>query len=210
MMRSSPRRCASQRQLASREDSITRVPLVERIAAGTIWWRIHLRADPPVFFGPGPGRSPQHRFDAPNGGYHVAYPATTREGSFAEVFMRDPDAEYVSMRQVRSRRVTQLRVGRPVSLVVLHGPGLARAGVTAAVTTGDDYPRSRGVAHDLWARPEHFDGSIYRARHDDGELSVALFDRAADAVEVVGAADLDDDRQWLALLSLRYGVDFAP
>jgi hypothetical protein len=51
---------------------------------------------------------------------------------------------------------------------------------------------------------------IYRARHDDGEWSVALFDRAADAVEVIGPADLDDDRQWLALLSLRYGVDFAP
>jgi hypothetical protein len=78
------------------------------------------------------------------------------------------------------------------------------------VTTGDDYPRSRGVAQGLWGRPEHFDGLIYRARHDDGELSVALFDRAADAVEVVGSADLDDDRQWLALLSLRFGVDFAP
>src|ERR1700735_1890022 len=98
MMRSWPRRCALQRQLASRGDSITRVPLVERIAAGTIWWRIHSRAGPPGVFGPGPGRSPRHLFDAPSGGYHVAYLATTREGSFAEVFMRDPDAEYVAMR----------------------------------------------------------------------------------------------------------------
>jgi len=114
------------------------------------------------------------------------------------------------MRQLRSRRLTRVRVRRPVALVVLHGPGLARAGVTAVATTGDDYPRSREAADGIWARPDCFDGLIYRSRHDDGELSVALFDRASDAVEVVGSADLDDDRQWLASVAQRYGVDFAP
>lgn len=210
MRRSWTRHCASPRQRASRGANITRAPLVQRIAAGTIWWRIHWQEHPPVLFGLGPGGSPRHRFDAPGGEYRIAYLATTREGSFAGVFLRDPDVEYIAMRQVRSRRVTQLRVRRPVTVVVLHGPGLMRAGLTAAVTTGDDYPRSREAAHGFWVRPERFDGLIYRARHDDGELSVALFDRASDAVEVVASADLDDDHRWLASMAQRYGIDFAP
>jgi len=61
-----------------------------------------------------------------------------------------------------------------------------------------------------WARPEHPDGVTYRARHDDGEMSVALFDRAADAIEVVESVPLDDDPPWLASLAIRYGVEFIP
>lgn len=210
MRRSWTRHCASLRQRASRGANITRAPLVERIAAGTIWWRIHWQEHPPVLFGPGPGGSPRHRFDAPGGEYRIAYVGTTREASFAEVLLREPDVEFVTMRGVRSRRVTQIRVCRPVTLVALHGPGLVRAGVTAAVTTGDDYPRSREAACGIWRRPEHPEGVVYRARHDDGELSVALFDRASDAIEVVGSSSLDDDPQWSASMALRYGFDFVP
>jgi hypothetical protein len=183
---------------------------VERIAAGTIWWRIHRLEHTPVLFGPEPGGSPRHRFDAPGGEYRVAYAGTSREASFAEVFLREPDVEYVAMNEIRSRRVVRIRVHRPVALVVLHGPGLARAGMSAAATTGDDYPRSREIARGIWARPERPDGVTYRARHDDGELSVGLFDRASDAIEVVGSAALGDDPRWLASMARRYGFDFVP
>jgi hypothetical protein len=210
MMRSWTRHCASPRRRASRGASIARAPLVERIAVGTIWWRIHWQEHLPVLFGPGARGSPRHRFDAPGGEYRVAYLGMTREPSFAEVLLREPDMEYVTMRGVRSRRVTQIRVCRAVTLLALHGPGLARAGVTATATAGDDDPRSREVARSIWARPEHLDGLTYRARHDDGELSVALFDRASDAIEVVGSAALDDDPRWLASMASRYGFDFIP
>lgn len=210
MMRSWTRHCASPRRRASRGASITRAPLVERIAAGTIWWRIHWQEHPPVHFGPGPSGSPRHRFDAPGGEYRIAYLGMTREASFAEVFLREADMEYVTMRGVRLRRVTQIRVCRAVTLVALHGPGLVRAGVTAAVATGDDYPRSRETALGIWARGDHPDGVVYRARPDDGEMSVALFDRASDAIEVVGSAALDDDPRWLASMASRYGFDFVP
>jgi RES domain len=183
---------------------------VERIAAGTIWWRIHRREHLPLLFGPEPGGSPRHRFDAPGGEYRVVYVGTTRETSFAEVFLREPDVEYVGVGEIQSHLATQIRVRRPVALVALHGPGLVRAGVSAAATTGDDYPRSREAARGIWARLERPDGMIYRARHDDGELSVALFDRASDAIEVVGSASLDDDPRWLASMARRYGVDFTP
>jgi hypothetical protein len=183
---------------------------VERIAAGTIWWRIHGHGDPPVLFGPGPSGSPRHPFDAPGGEYRIAYLGTTREASFAEALLREPDVEFVTMRGIRSRRVAQVRVIRLVTLVALHGPGLARAGVSAAVATGDDYLRSRETARGLWATPEQPDGVVYRARHDDGELSVALFDRASDAVEVADSVPLDDDVRWLASMAPRYDFEFVP
>lgn len=183
---------------------------MERIAAGTIWWRIHRLEHRPLLFGPEAGGSPRHRFDAPGGEYRVVYAGASREASFAEVFLREPDVEYVRVAEIQSRWVTRIRVCRPVALVVLHGPGLARAGVSATATTGDDYPRSRERARGIWAMPERPDGVTYRARHDDGELSVALFDRASDAIEVVGSAPLDDDPRWLASMALRYGFDFVP
>jgi hypothetical protein len=186
------------------------VPLVERIDEGTVWWRIHRLERLPVSFGPGLGEPPRHRFDALGGEYRVAYAATSREASFAEVMLRVPDVDYLTMDEIRSRRLTRIRVRRPMTLVALHGPGLARAGVSATVTTGDNYARSREVARGIWARPERPDGVTYRARHDDGELSVALFDRASDAIEVVGSAALDDDPRWLASMALRYGFDFVP
>ncbi len=183
---------------------------MERIDAGTIWWRIHRLEHLAVSFGPGLGESPRHRFDAPGGEYRVAYAATSREASFAEVLLRVPEVDYLTMGEIRSRRLTRIGVRRPVTLVALHGPGLARAGVSATVTTGDHYAWSREVARGIWGRPERPDGVTYRARHDDGELSVALFDRASDAIEVVGSASLDEDPQWLASMARRYGFDFVP
>ncbi len=183
---------------------------MEHVAAGTIWWRIHWQQQLPMLFGPEPGRSPRHRFDAPGNEYRVLYMGTTPEASFAEIFLREPGKEFIAMDDVRSRRMTRIHVRRPAALVALHGPGLARAGVSAAVATGDDYPRSRDAARGIWARPERPDGVVYRARHDDGELSVALFDRASDAIEADRSAALDDDPRWLASMASRYGFDFVP
>ncbi|MFI5250490.1 MAG: RES family NAD+ phosphorylase [Gemmatimonadales bacterium] len=184
--------------------------LAEIIPEGTIIVRVHHEARGPLWFGPQPGIPPQQRFDAPGGEYRIAYLGTTREASFAEALLREPDVEFVTMRGIRSRRVSQVRVIRPVTLIALHGPGLARAGVSAAVATGDDYLRSRETARGLWATPEQPDGVVYRARHDDGEMSVALFDRASDAIEVADSLPLDDDVRWLASMALRYGFEFVP
>ena len=163
----------------------------------------------PCCLAPAPSGSPRHRFD-PGWQYRIAYLAGRRAKRRSRVLLREPDMGYVTMRDVRSRRVTQLRVCRTVTLVSLHGPGLVGAGVTAAVATGDDYPRSCETALGIWGRADHPDGVAYRARDDDGEMSVALFDRAADAIEVVGSAALDDDPRWLASMASRYVFEFAP
>jgi hypothetical protein len=67
------------------------------------------------------------------------------------------------------------------------------------------------VASQLWSRAlwEHGDkpdGILYRPRHDDSALSVAVYDRAKDGLAVVGDRSLAEDAQGLARLLRRYGL----
>src|SRR5690348_1386067 len=59
-------------------------------AAGSLWFRCHKRIDGPVFFGPGAGIAPRHRFDAPAGQYQVLYVGLNYEAAFIETFLRNP------------------------------------------------------------------------------------------------------------------------
>src|SRR5262249_8524324 len=103
-----------------------------------------------------------------------------------------------------------LEVLRPLRLVRLAGPGLARAGATAQVTHGGqpyDAPQAWSAA--IYALPEIYDGIAYTARHDDAAVCYAIFGRPSPAVaEVSRQADLDAD--WFWQLAERYGVGLAP
>lgn len=109
------------------------------------------------------------------------------------------------MRDLAARVVSTVALTHAVRLVPLHGPGLARLGATAAVASGD-YALSRSWARAIWSHPERADGIAYRARHDDGEICVALFDRAAGALEVGGSQSLTADERRLGAVLRRYGV----
>jgi RES domain len=187
-----------------------RAPIINTVAAGAAWWRIHRDADDPLFFGAAFRRPASQRFDAPDGEFRVAYFGATREASFAEVFLRVPPVYVVTMSELRIRRLSRITVTRPVQLVELHGPGLARVGISGTASAGADYQISRRAAIELWQRPEQYDGLVYRARHDDDELSIALYDRAAGAVTVAETLRLADDARWLRSLALRYGFEFSP
>ena len=82
-----------------------------------------------------------------------------------------------------------------------------RIGATAAVCNGA-YAVSRAWALALHAHPAGVDGIRYRARHDDDGFAIALFDRAEDAVEVIGTDRLDPatGAEWIAPLLDRYGI----
>ena len=187
-----------------------RRPLAEVVRSGTTWWRIHRADRGALYFGPPPGQPPRSRFDAPGGEYRIGYFGTTRDASFAEVFLRVPPVELITMDEVEARRLTAIEVVRDVRVARLVGRGLARAGITASATTGAEYGVARAAALAIWSHSDGFDGLLYRARHDDDELSVALFDRAADAVAPGPPQRLTDDVGWLATLPVRYGFDFDP
>ncbi len=191
--------------------STARGLLVADRAPGTIYWRI-CKADAPtaIWFGPAPGSPPENRFDAPNGEYRICYLGASREASFAEVFLRNPPVEVISESDVEARRIAEIQVVRALRVAVFHGRGLARARTTGTVSTGADYAESRAAALAIWTAHADLDGIEYRARHDDSELSIALFDRARDAIVERPRLRLTDDRAWYASLPTRYDFDFIP
>ncbi|WP_267213256.1 RES family NAD+ phosphorylase [Chelatococcus asaccharovorans] len=62
--------------------------------------RIHRKGQGAVFFGPGVGRPPQNRFDAPGSEYGVLYAARRLEGAFVETLLRRPADGSATVRAV--------------------------------------------------------------------------------------------------------------
>jgi hypothetical protein len=188
------------------EDIANRDPLLSHLAAGEFVHRFHTAKYGPVFF----DRTLGGRLNAPDGSYGVLYAAQSPAGAFAETFLREPGRALLAIDFVASKAYARLRVLRPLVLIKLGGPGLARLGATAEVTHGGlpyDIPRAWSEA--LRSHPAKVDGIAYYARHDDEELCYALFDHAPEPVEAAEhRRDLDAD--WFWRLAERYGVGLAP
>lgn len=145
-------------------------------------WRVHDSRWDPIWFGPAPGTEPYGRFDAGAGEFRVCYVGLSPAAAFAETFLRNPGRRVMDRTLLGSRAITVLTNRRPLSLVRLYGPGLARLGATAEVAHGPAYGLARAWSLALWTHPARPDGILYHSRHDDDELCAALFDRASDAI----------------------------
>lgn len=170
-------------------------------------YRIHPVRFPALFFGPAEGASPRGRWDAPDGAFRVCYLAERPFVAFAETFLRRPGVMVVEIAEVAERALAVVRPLRALRLAAMHGAGLHAAGATAAARAGP-YAVSRAWAAALHAHPAGVDGIRCRARHDDDGFTVALFDRAAEAVAETAGAALGDPRRRADLAALldRYGV----
>ena len=168
--------------------------------------RIHVPARKALWFGPGSGRQPIHRFDDPAGRFRVCYLGTTLDVCFAETFLRNPPVRILALEDLAGRSIAPVEVRRDLRLVPVHGSSLARLGVTAELATGSDYGSSQLWSCALWEHSDEPDGILYPSRHDDSALCVALYDRAKDSVAIVGAHSLAEDPQQLARLLKRYGL----
>lgn len=180
---------------ASRE-----LPL-ETIPDGARLTRIHRSDLGPLFFGSTGG----NRFDDPAQSYGVCYLSTTLEGAFAETCLRSVGARFVALTFLEARSFSEIEVTARLHLVSFHGPGLAQIGATGAVTSGPHVVAqqwSRAI-HDHPAAP---DGIAYRSNHDNGEICVALFERAGDRLAPGNSQPMTIDSVRLAELLARYKV----
>jgi hypothetical protein len=166
--------------------------------------RIHARTRNALWFGPGPGDPPIYRFDDPLGQFRVCYLGSRLDLCFAETFLRNPPVRILALDDLAGRSVATVEVRHELRLVQLHGPGLARLGVTAEWASGSDYVRSRFWSRALWEHGDKPDGVFYRCRHDDSALCVAVYDRARDGLAIVRDEPLLGDAQYLARLLKRY------
>jgi len=168
--------------------------------------RIHHRDRTPLWFGPVPGLQAIHRFDDPEGRFGICYFGTNPEVCFAETFLRNPPVRILALDDLDDRSVSTLEVRRALRLVSMYGSGLARLGVTAELASGSNYAASQQWSRSLHEHNDNPDGVLYRARHDDSSLCVALYDRAEDALAEIESQSLTEDPQYLARLLKRYGV----
>jgi hypothetical protein len=184
-----------------------RLPM-RRVKAGTHWMRIHAQGRNALWFGPHSGHLPLHRFDDPAGQFRVCYLGTNFEVCFAETFLRNPPVKILALDDLSARNVATVEVRRDLRLVPLHGSSLARLGAraTAELASGGDYEISQVWSRALREHSNQPDGILYRARHDDSVLCVALYDRAKGGVAVVQEHSLIGDPQRLARVLRRYAL----
>jgi hypothetical protein len=137
----------------------------------------------------------------------VCYLAEEAHVAFAETLLREPGVALIDEADLAARSLARVSVTRELRLATMHGAGLARAGANAAVCSGP-YAISRAWALAIHAHPAAPDGVRYRARHDDDGFAIALFDRAAKAVDEAGTDSLDPRgaAALLAPLLDRYGI----
>lgn len=162
------------------------------------WFRCHRTRHEAIYF----GRSGGGRFDDPNGEYGILYASHDLHGAFIETFGRRVGVRIVAESELASRSIARIAVNRPLAWVDLTASGLARIGADARLTSGD-YALAQRWARALWEHPDQPDGLYYRARHDPSRPCAAFFDRAADALELIGDRSftkLDDDRHVRAIL----------
>jgi hypothetical protein len=187
-------------------DLARRNPLIVELPAGTLLHRFYSATHDPIFY----DRSRTGRFNAPDGSYGVLYAAMSLAGAFVETFLREPGRTLLPTDLLARKAYVQLRLLRPLRLVRLGGPGLARVGATAEVVHGGlphDAPQAWSAA--LHRHPAMPDGITYTARHDDEAPCCALFDREPTPLaEIQRQIDLDQD--WFWTVAGPYGVGLVP
>jgi hypothetical protein len=174
-------------------------------AAPPPWFRLYPVGREPLYF----GRYPRGRFNAPTGEFGVLYLATDPFGAFVETYGQATGVRAITQTELSRRSLGRIVTERPLALADLTGAGLARIGADARLCTGD-HEISRRWALALWAHPARIDGLVYRARHDPDCWSIAVFDRAADAIVAESLDTLLRQPALLARILDRYGFAVLP
>lgn len=188
--------------------SMSALPVL--IPAGSEFVRIHGINHGPIWFGPAAGTPPSYRFDAENGGFGVLYGAQQLEGAFVETLLRR-GRRILSRAYVEERKWSVLQFQRDVRLLKLYDEGLAWHNVTSDICTGDDYKIPQAFSTLIHQQYPDVDGIAYRARHDNGQICYALFDRiAAASLLTVEGRNFADEKSVTESLMRRYNASWDP
>ena len=171
----------------------------ETIKKGSVYKRIHLTSRAPIQF----NQTKAGRYNSPEAEFGVLYIAKDLAGCFSETLLRQKSG-LIDQAELDARSVSEIVFTADLKLVSFYGPGLARAGATGIVSSGDwDISQAWSLA--LWQRKDKPDGMLYRAKHDKNELSAAIFDRAGKNLKQGKTWRLRDDPELPDLLD-RYKV----
>jgi hypothetical protein len=108
----------------------------------------------------------------------------------------------VTSATVQSYYAAVATLRRPLRLADLTGDRLGALGIDQRVTGGDDYELAGRWSAAIHAHRDGVDGLVYPSRHHNARFSVALFERARDAVAFARWGVLGDRATpdlWVAL-----------
>lgn len=170
--------------------------------AGSLLTRIHKTADDALHF----SRRSRARFNSPAGEYGVCYLGESLETAFLETLVRGNALRIVPRADLASRSASTVVLRRELRLLQLHSEGLVFLGLDAAFPHWAEYAECQQLAFEVWERHPGIDGIEYRSRWNDRLHCVALYDRAAGSVEVVGSMKLLSDLAPVRTILRRYDI----
>lgn len=175
------------------------------VAEGTLTVRVHGDHPADAF---NPTRQPTAlkggRFDSVDGSYAYTYLGDGLSGAIAETLMRDLPLSgaprELRLGALRGRRISRVRIIRPLTVLDLCGPALTHVGAPLGLTKCEpaEYLTTRAWAATLRTWLPHVAGFRYRPRHDENAIAYVLFDdgpsaqrpRARGALEAMGEPGL--------------------
>ncbi|TQE98397.1 MAG: RES domain-containing protein [Spiribacter salinus] len=162
---------------------------IQDLSAGHILYRSHHTDLSPLYFSRG---RRLNRFDDPSGGFGVCYCAYSPFGAFAETFLRQRQGDFIDQDELELRCLAEIEAARPLRIVLLYGPNLSKMGATGTVSTGPiEAAQAQAWSKAIHDHPDEPDGIMYRVRHDDSEMGVALFDRCQAAIRWADSTSWD-------------------
>jgi hypothetical protein len=156
-------------------------PLVE-VPLGQVLWRVHPLSYSPMWFGPGQGKPPRNRFDAPAGAYGICYFGGSLGVAILETLVRGRKRPLISRADLDVRGGSALGLSAPLRMLQLEGAGLPSFGISAHEVMGNDYASCQDLARRVHAELPEIDGIQFRSRWDSGSLCWAVLDRAEDRI----------------------------
>lgn len=172
------------RALGGPPTTLIGTPVIEHVAAGTEFFRVHRATFTADSFNP--TRQPSvlagGRFDSLDGDYGYTYVAEMPDGAIAETLCRDLPLtgapREVPRSDLRGRRMSTVVTTRTLPVLKLHGAALTQVGATPLLTKCEahEYLTTRAWARSLRAWLPNVAGFKYRCRHDEDQIALVLFD----------------------------------
>jgi hypothetical protein len=166
-------------------------PPVVEVPVHSVLWRVHARTRDGLWFGPGPGKPPTYRYDAPAGEYGVCYFGESLGVAIIETLVRGRRVPLIPRPELEARNATSFAPTEPLRVLQLEGEGLPAFGLSAHQVTGPDYIECQDLALRVWRNHPELAGIQFRSRWENS-LCWALFDRAETKLDLQGTHWLGD------------------
>ncbi|HVB96929.1 MAG TPA: RES family NAD+ phosphorylase [Chloroflexota bacterium] len=165
------------------------------------WLRIHVAGKSALYWGNNPPRFPPGRWDAPDGSYGVLYVGSDAFAAFIETFGHNTGIRAIQTADLVTRQLSRITTRRPVRLVGVTGPHLAKLGADARLFSAD-YGIAQQWSRAICQHPSAPDGILYPSRHDETRLCAAFFDHLQNDVSEQSVGTLAEPQNTALLASL--------